>query len=92
MLIVGTFTEVEIDHYILLFNLLNMGLALIKLSLSSTLDVEKASMDFLQVLFQYYSHVEGASQVDVNQVVKILGHRMLDIAIEQNTGCIDQDV
>ncbi len=41
---------------------------------------------------QDHGHVERASQVDIDQVVEILRESVLEIAIEEDTGCIDQNV
>ena len=41
---------------------------------------------------QNHGHVKSASQVDVNQVVKVLGECVLEVTIEQNTGRIYQNV
>ena len=78
---------------------LNTGLAdriakvaLLGLAAPGAGDVYNASVIFLQVFVQNHGHVESASQVDVNQVVKILGESMLEIAIEQYTCRIDQNV
>ena len=41
---------------------------------------------------QNHGHVESASQINVNQVVEVLGECVLEITIEQNTSRIDQNV
>jgi hypothetical protein len=41
---------------------------------------------------QNHGHVESASQIYVNKVVEILGERVLEVTIEQNTGRIYQNV
>lgn len=36
--------------------------------------------------------MEGASHIDIYQVIKVLGERILDVTIKQNTCRVDQDV
>ena len=66
--------------------------ALLGLAAPGARDVDYASVVLLQVLVQDHGHVECASQIDVDQVVEILGKRVLQIAIEESTGRIDQNV
>jgi hypothetical protein len=66
--------------------------AFLGLAAPGTRDVDYASSIFLQVFVQNHGHVESASQIDVNQVVEVLGECVLEITIEQNTCRIDQNV
>ncbi len=41
---------------------------------------------------EYHTQVECTSNIYIHQVVEILGERMSQVTIEENTSAIDQDV